>query len=432
MTQWHANPFLVGYFDGKTSVISLTTAPESATFLIHEPDHPLRGVVDSKGLLQAIPRMRVADVTLLEASSIISKTQFDRERMISEQLEANHDPTLLRLTVVPTLNCNFSCSYCYQQHSGQRRMNDSVYGAIFRCIRRKIVQGVRDVRIMLFGGEPLMLARHWMPWLGQWRRHCLEAGVQFSAKATTNGYLLRDPAVTNQVLTSGCTNFQITLDGTQVLHNLTRPSRRGRATYMAVVAGLRNLAAHPDMTSCTIRINHSRATVAPTAMHAFLQDVVEITGKDDRFRIDHQRAADLGGTVLQELPYDEFAAMLPSLKRLTHESGLKPVRDSYPGDRACYASSRNSLVVMPDGRLAKCTVAFNDSRNHVGYLREDGSVVLNEKLEKWVTPSLAQKCLSCVHMPQCRGGACPLGNLSGKSVCPEKLLDLSYLALRVI
>ena len=97
MTQWFVNPFFVGYFDGDTSVISLTSAPDTATFSIYEPEHPLRGVTDTLGLLQSIPRMGQDDVELLKESGIISEMPFDRDRMVKDQLAANHDPEWLRL-----------------------------------------------------------------------------------------------------------------------------------------------------------------------------------------------------------------------------------------------------------------------------------------------------------------------------------------------
>jgi len=40
----------------------------------------------------------------------------------------------------------------------------------------------------------------------------------------------------------------------------------------------------------------------------------------------------------------------------------------------CYASKANSLVIRADGRIAKCTVALNDERNHIGDLKPDGSL----------------------------------------------------------
>ncbi|MCL4207845.1 MAG: hypothetical protein KJ000_35615 [Pirellulaceae bacterium] len=46
--------------------------------------------------------------------------------------------------------------------------------------------------------------------------------------------------------------------------------------------------------------------------------------------------------------------------------------------RECFASNPRSLVVMPDGRLCKCTLRFDESE--VGRLLPDGRVNINAHL----------------------------------------------------
>jgi uncharacterized protein len=51
----------------------------------------------------------------------------------------------------------------------------------------------------------------------------------------------------------------------------------------------------------------------------------------------------------------------------------------------CYASKANSLLIRSNGRIGKCTVAFDDERNDLGKLQSDGSINIdNKKLQHWI------------------------------------------------
>ena len=46
---------------------------------------------------------------------------------------------------------------------------------------------------------------------------------------------------------------------------------------------------------------------------------------------------------------------------------------------------QNSWVIRANGSLAKCTVAFNDDRNRIGELNENGSLTLDhDKIQLWL------------------------------------------------
>lgn len=54
----------------------------------------------------------------------------------------------------------------------------------------------------------------------------------------------------------------------------------------------------------------------------------------------------------------------------------------------CYAAKPNSLLVRSNGRLGKCTVAFEDERNDIGYIRPDGTIEVNQMLwRQWLRGS---------------------------------------------
>ena len=61
----------------------------------------------------------------------------------------------LLLEIAPTLNCNCQCGYCFVSKKSQS-MNIETQNNILDFIARRIVQGVRIVKVTWFGGEPLL------------------------------------------------------------------------------------------------------------------------------------------------------------------------------------------------------------------------------------------------------------------------------------
>src|SRR5947209_15489384 len=56
-------------------------------------------------------------------------------------------------------------------------------------------------------------------------------------------------------------------------------------------------------------------------------------------------------------------------------------------DYVCYAAKGNSLLIRSTGRLAKCTVALNDSCNDIGSISENGEICVDqEKYQRWIAP----------------------------------------------
>ena len=79
------------------------------------------------------------------------------------------------------------------------------------------------------------------------------------------------------------------------------------------------------------------------------------------------------------------------------------------------------MVIGSDGRIYKCTVAFQDPRNQVGRLLSDGRLQIDaEKWRMWTEPvSASGKCGSCSFYGACQSRACPLAAIeAAEPPCP--------------
>jgi uncharacterized protein len=102
---------------------------------------------------------------------------------------------------------------------------------------------------------------------------------------------------------------------------------------------------------------------------------------------------------------------------------LAPWREAMPFGSTCYAADRGPLSLARTGIVYKCTVAFNDPRNQIGRLSNDGTLTIREDLLHLWTSSGEETdlgCQQCGFRPACQGNHCPLERLNrGDKTCPS-------------
>lgn len=303
----------------------------------------------------------------------------------------------LELIILPTEKCNFRCVYCYENFE-VGKMKTHIVNGIKKLIQKRVEQGLKHLRISWFGGEPL-LARNVVVEISEFavemvRQH---PSLKYDSAMTTNGYLL-DRDLLSALSELGVKDFQISLDGTQEVHDKTRLRADGCGTFTAIWNNLLNAKASSVEFQVMIRVH-----VTPYNLHslpALIEKIKTDFGGDCRFSIFFKAIEDLGGPnsktfdvlhhknrnqVMQEL-YDQIGTII---KIETVES-----RQPY----ICYASQANSFMIRATGSVGKCTIALDDDRNDIGHITPDGYLKLkNEKLAPWIRglSDLKLKNLSC-------------------------------------
>jgi len=300
------------------------------------------------------------------------------DRSVLESL----DSARLRLIVLPTEQCNFRCSYCYEDFA-LGHMPPALVGALKLFIERRI-EDLRILQIDWFGGEPL-LAQPVIEDVSSFAQGLCEiGGVRFRSAATTNGSLLTPERLT-RLIHCGVNDFQISLDGFGAQHDRTRIAMNGAGTFERIWANL--LAARDSDLAFTVSLRVHMHPDNASALPALVDAIRAEFGGDRRFSVFFKGVGRYGGpgdATLRVFTSQEARAVKKQLETLLGDSftgrSLTP-SPSY----VCYAAQANSLVVRSNGRLAKCTVALADERNDVGSLNPDGTVTVDpEHLQTWL------------------------------------------------
>ena len=163
--------------------------------------------------------------------------------------------------------CNLACDYCYVYESEDLSWRDrpaimspetwrTTVEKIHRHVRR---HGTTRIRVILHGGEPMLLGAARIGELAADLRATLEPGCDVEVGMQTNGVLLNERALTH--LRRHRIKVGISIDGTRADHDRHRVFRNGNGSFDKVSAAL-ELLRRPENRPCFAGL---LCTVAPDA-----------------------------------------------------------------------------------------------------------------------------------------------------------------------
>lgn len=295
------------------------------------------------------------------------------------------------MIILPTEQCNFRCSYCYEDFKiGKMRPN--VINGINNLINHR-GPTLRFLHLSWFGGEPLF-ASDVVLHISKAARHLSQKyGFKLNGTVTTNGWYL-DKDLLIQLLDYEQNQFQITLDGWEDTHDRTRKLRSGAGTFNRIWANL--LAARDVERDFRVLLRLHLTESNFSSLEVLCARIAEEFGNDDRFHFNFQDVRPLGGpgnSSTRRMDEADVQCRIDRLSTLLCSRSPRVVTEdrfaSHSSVEAqqyiCYASKANSLVIRADGSIAKCTVALSSQKNKIGRLHEDGTLDIdNELLRPWI------------------------------------------------
>jgi uncharacterized protein len=344
----------------------------------------------------------------------------------------------LYLTVAPTLDCNFRCDYCYEEHL-KITMPRAVEEALVRWVENRI-RSSDELHVTWYGGEPLLPRAYpiVLRLSEAFKKLTDERGMKYGAHLVTNGYLLDRPTM-ETLAGLGVELVQVTLDGPPEIHDERRYLVGGQGTFRRIIENIKETV---DLAEFQLRINVDRRN----ALSAL--EVVEILEKEGlaaKVRPHLAQVVSSGaacGNIL-EICYssEEFAAAEIEIYREAVRRGLHVARYPFrlPG-AYCTSDRQNAYVIAPNGSIFKCwhEVTMNPDKS-IGSLLDEREPYQKHNEDRWLGWDALEKggCRSCDILPICHGG-CPLEAMRhperDRGACEhykyhlEQLLELRYRA----
>ncbi|MFB7618821.1 radical SAM protein [Kitasatospora sp. NPDC056181] len=270
-------------------------------------------------------------------------------------------PRSYSLTVLTSTQCNLGCGYCFQNtgqdpDGGSRppriartRLTSRTIGSILDFTDRQMAAaGVEELRVLLFGGEPLLNPRGCLELLERAADHGLA-----SAWMISNATLLT-PALAARLADLRLRSVQVSFDGDRPDHDRIRIRRAdGGGTYDTIV---RNIVRASDASPLrwTLRVNVSQET------HQGVDALIDRLAAEldpERCSLYFAQVGDVGIGYGNDLQHTrDLSARFTRWQRRALDLGFTVTRPQ--AHRPCvtcgYDDGRFGAVVSADGTLASC------------------------------------------------------------------------------
>lgn len=292
------------------------------------------------------------------------------------ELMRSLNPRIFNLFIHPTEQCNYRCTYCYEDFSIGRLPPALVQGTK-RLLDRKMPK-LDAINVSWFGGEPLLAHDIMLDLSKHARALADEHNVQLYADVTTNASLLTTKLTENF---SKCydapIDYQVSIDGVEEDHNKTRVSLNKRYGFRKIWDNLIALRDSDLSYKISLRIH-----VTPNnrdRLPELVEDLKDNFLHDSRFQAAFKAVGDWGGPKsgnISVVSEEDEETIIDRLEAQIHGEDYKKTKTQNSTDQGnyiCYASKPNQIIIRADGTLSKCTVKLKDTRNHVGKLTEKGT-----------------------------------------------------------
>lgn len=335
--------------------------------------------------------------SLLEGNGFIVDQNRDEEALLRERSnEIVNSSYLFRLTINPTLSCNFACWYCYEEKREGTFMSPKILERI-QFLISKLFKHHEVIALSFFGGEPLIGFKNVIaPLLDFIELQSQIHKKNYMCTFTTNGALITEKMV-SYLQTKNVNSFQITIDGGREHHNSVRFYRNGRGSYEQIIDNICMLITYGFYV--VVRINYTDTNI--DTITNVIHDILSRTNDEERelltislHQVWQNESKDLQteiNTIIQNFKDEKLNIAKPLFNNV-----YSP----------CYADRRHSAVINYNGDVYKCTAIDFLNTIKDGYLSEDGNIVWeNDSLEKRIKSKFQNgPCHKCRIQPICNGG----------------------------
>lgn len=348
-------------------------------------------------------------VDLRRMKAFVVSDETERLKIKYHTQKVRFSQSHLSLTICPTLNCNFRCSYCFEKSHPLIDMTDDVENHLIDFIKSH--SAAKSIGVTWFGGEPLMQFHR----IESLSEKIMSLNKPYSAAMITNGFLLNEK-IAEKLSSLKIGKVQITIDGLAPTHNKRRFLRNGGATYQQIIENIDRAVKVSPSTNISIRVNIDNDNQNDyISIHNYI--------KEQNWRNVTAYPAFVGDYSEGNCGFVISANCRKKLLERYADSTGEIYPHFYPsGFRSeCAIRNLNTHVIGPEGEIYKCWNDVGCNEKIVGNI--DGKILNEDLLFKYLTgadPLENKRCHDCILFPVCTGG-CPyerLSNMPEENNCP--------------
>lgn len=302
-----------------------------------------------------------------------------------------------------THDCNLRCGYCYTGAKIKAPMSREIAEAgVQLVVQLAKEQGIPNVEIVFFGGEPLLekeLVFHIAKCSREWG-----CGLHFSYKMSTNGTLLTEALM--RELAQNDIFVSLSLDGQPATHDEQRPNCGGKSSYHLVERAIPILLKYIPCANVT-------CVTTPASAPLLAENVDWIFNRGFRYittTLDYSANWTPDDMKALEKSYRQLARWYEEKMRRHERFYLSSFDERirthtrppiHPAER-CVAGSRQ-LAIAPDGEIYPC-ITFVTTARHPAFLLGHVQEGLDERCRSHFhacSEGEKSECSGCSLKPRC-------------------------------
>ena len=324
----------------------------------------------------------------------------------SQRQDSRH----LHLTIAPTMDCNFSCHYCFEKKE-KVYITSEVIDSLVKYIEQS--KTLTNIYLTWFGGEPLMAIEKIEEFYNKlktiWDK-------DFNSNIITTAYHIT-PKVIEILKAVKVSSMQITLDGNKEAHNKIKQTEGCADVFTKIIENIDLLVETAPEIHITIRVNLTKENDEEyIKLYSYL--VQRYNGKN--IGIAPAFVNDRGcNSCKNDSIFFKRKEASEFVLDLFHKNGIHSPSLRYPSRffKECAIRKKNAINIDPEGYIYKCWEIIGNKKYAVGNLI-DGKIenlnitMLNRQL--YGADALDNKvCSQCSYLPICNGG-CPIQRIENE------------------
>ena len=365
---------------------------------------------------------------LREAGIVTESAEHENAAMQAFMTELlSGDPYTNAVTVLTTFDCNFACTYCFEEHAKCRQYLDEPTADAVSAwlIARMRAEKQETLEVCFYGGEPLMNKPMMLRVAKTLHEASAREGFELKCVLITNGSLL-DAATIDAMLPFGLTLVRVSVDGRKGYHDSRRPFKGGAGSHEIVMKNVRmaldkvavGIAVTFDVTDSEEVIAFARELVeeglmqrlsmfnaAPVAPRLGEQDAPGKTELShcDLYAMDPEKLTGL---------FDVYRALIDAGAPFSVPVGIN----------GCpLIMRRGGYVIEPDGNIGRCNALVGYPQFRMGSVFDE---VFDADASRAICGEPWNACpQDCAYLPACQGGCRQLAFTRGgdaTAVCCRK------------
>lgn len=354
---------------------------------------------------------------VLETKKFITDSEQDDFLIYKSVIAAQRSSqSNMHITIAPTMNCCFSCHYCFEKYKEEGVMSENVMDSIVKYLNS--LESKPDISLTWFGGEPLMAISQ-MEQL--YNKIVTDYKNPTESDIITSGFHIDEKSI-EIFKRIGIARIQVTLDGLKETHNKVKYTKGCDDAFTKVINNVEMVMRNAPEITIIFRVNITKENAGE-----YVKLYKELTNRYSNY---HNWCVSPG--IIMErgvftLDKSQAKSILFSPKEsaeftlnLFHKHKIRTVPLQYPSQffQECGIRNIMSISFDSDGYAYKCWELIGNKDYATGKLDDKGNLEIvnlvsyNRQL-LGADPLEDPVCSSCKYLPVCHGG-CPMQRIENK------------------